>query len=80
MLTRFASSLPLGPVDVLFARGLSKLAPKVGGVACQADCAHVWDCGSCGDCPPGSACPYSVRVCDLCGNAFCGCGPCAGPC
>lgn len=82
MLTRIATSLPLGSVDALFARGIAWISPKVGARACLADCSNVHQCGFC-SCSPNDPCgPTRPRYCDNCGPGdFCYCSPpCGGPC
>lgn len=67
MLTRVLSAIPLAPVDVLFAKSLAWLSPRVGGQACIPDCSTYVTCGS------GCDGQCSTRFCDACGGGFCDC-------
>lgn len=77
MLTLFSTWLPLERADVLFARGLAWLSPKVGGQACVAECLSLYNCGTC-SCDVGP-CWTVTRWCDTCGGGFCDCDTCHGP-
>lgn len=69
MLTRVATSLPLGSLDVLFARSLTWLAPRLQAKACNV-CAGTHPCGSC-NCSQGAGC--GSLQCDNCGTGECYC-------
>jgi hypothetical protein len=69
MLTRVVTSLPLGSLDVWFARGLGWLGPRVAGRACEV-CSGTYSCGTCG-CSQGPTCG-DLR-CDGCGTGVCYC-------
>lgn len=69
MLTHLATSLPLGSVDALFARGITWLAPRVHAKACNV-CSGTYACGTC-SCPQGPTC--GTIECDLCGTGECYC-------
>jgi hypothetical protein len=75
MLTRFATSLPLGRVDAMFARSLAWLSPRVGGHACVPDCSTQHTCGSCYCAQCSFPCNNAgTRWCDSCGPGdFCRC-------
>jgi hypothetical protein len=62
MLTRLATAVPLGPVDALFVRALTKLSPRVPGHACIPDCLGP---NYCGGCSCGNGCTGD-RYCDDC--------------
>jgi hypothetical protein len=68
MLTRIVTSLPMGPLDAWFARGLSALAPRITGRACEV-CRQTFACGTC-QCPQGFC---GSRQCDGCGTGECYC-------
>lgn len=69
MLTRLATSVPLGPADALFARALARLSARVTGRACIEGCQDAVPCGSC-SC--GNGC-QGDKFCDQCFGGFCDC-------
>lgn len=82
MLTRFATALPLGALDVWFAHALTRLSPRISAQACQVGCFSIYACGQCG-CPGQPGWCLGTRYCDSCNGQDCGCSGCpppGGPC